>query len=267
MPVSRGRLRTFWIAAFALFVSLGTVPLRGQRAPDPQEPISTDRPAVANSSVAVPKGDLQVENGLLITNAQGQRALDLPETSLRFGLVDKTELRLAVPDYFHDLPTGTAASSGLGDVALGVKQQLGPIHRSFDLSVIVFLTFPTGARAISSHGYDPGLQFPWSYKVSGNWSAGGQVASYWPTLAGKHTFTGESTFFLDRQLSKPWDAFVEYAGDFPQQGGPRHLVHFGTAYKLALRHQIDFHVAVGLSGAVPDSFVGVGYSFLIRPAR
>lgn len=267
MPASRPILRTLSIVTFALIVPLRTVPLHGQTTADSQDLISTDRPAVANSSVAVPKGVFQIENGLLITNAQGQQVLDLPETSLRFGLLSKTELRLAVPDYFHDLATGTATISGSGDIALGVKQQLGPIHRNLDLSAIVFLSFPTGAQAISSHGYDPGVQFPWSYKLSENWTSGGQVASYWPTIAGKHTFTGESTFLIDRQLSKPWDAFVEYAGDFPQRGGPRHLLHFGSAYKLAPRHQIDFHFAVGLSGAAPDSFVGVGYSFLIRAAR
>jgi hypothetical protein len=248
-------------------VLLGTVPLCGQTAANSEEPISTDRPAVANSSVVVPQGGLQFENGLLITNTQGQHVLDLPETSIRFGLLSKTELRLEIPDYFHDLPAGTTTTSAFGDVALGFKQQFGPIHKNFDLSAIVFLSFPSGANGVSSHGYDPGLQFPWSYKLTGNWTVGGQVASYWPTLAGKHTFTGESTFLLDRQLTKRWDAFVEYAGDFPQRGGPRHLLHFGSAYKLGLRNQIDFHVCGGFSRAAPDSFVGVGYSFLFRAAR
>ena len=131
----------------------------------------------------------------------------------------------------------------------------------------IFLSFPARAQAISSHGYDPGLQLPWTYRLSRNWSAGGQLASYWPTIAGKHTFTGKPTFPIDGQLTKPWDAFVEYAGDFPQRGGPRHPPHFGSAYKLALRNQIDFHVAVGLSRAAANSFVGVGYSFPFRAAR
>ncbi|SPF56697.1 hypothetical protein SBA4_910021 [Candidatus Sulfopaludibacter sp. SbA4] len=77
--------------------------------------------------------------------------------------------------------------------------------------------------------------------------------------------TGEFTFLFDRQLTGPWDAFLEYAGDFPQRGGPRHLLHVETAYKLAPRHQLDLHVGVGLSSAAPDHFIGVGYSFLVRP--
>src|SRR5208282_2875151 len=194
--------------------------------------ISTDRPAVSSSSVVVPQGGFQVENGLLVTNTAGNSVLDLPESNLRYGLLQKTELRFMVPDFYYNLPSGTSTTSGFGDLAAGVKQQLGPFH-GFDLSAIFFLSFPTGANQVSSHGYDPGLQLPWSYKLSENWTAGGQVAFYWPTLARQHNFTGETAFFIDRQLTKPWDAFLEYAGDFPDRGGSRQLLHLGTAYKLA----------------------------------
>jgi Putative MetA-pathway of phenol degradation len=237
------------------------VPLSAQTASEPEVTISTDRPAVAESSIVVPRGGFQVENGFLMTNAQGQNSLDFPESDFRYGLWQKTELRLAAPDYFSDLPSGSAASSGFGDLALGVKEQLGPFH-GWDVSAIFFVSFPTGAQKISSHGYDPGLQFPWSRSVSQKSTVGGQVALYWPTVAGRHNFTGETTFFFDRQLAKSWDAFAEYAGDFPLCGGSRQLLHFGTSYRLTPRQQIDFHLAAGLSKAAPHSFVGFGYSFL-----
>lgn len=254
----------FHLVLFAL-VLLQAFPLHAQAVPDSEVIISTDRPSVANSSVVVPQGGLQFENGLLVTHTQGQFVLDLPETSVRYGLFSKTELRLTVPDYFYNLPDGSAAVSGFGDLALGLKQQLGPLPGHFNLSAIFYLSFPTGAGAISSHGYDPALQLPWSRPLSENWTLAGQVAFYWPTLAGSHNFTGETTFFLDRRLTKPWDAFIEYAGDFPERGGSRQILHFGTSYKLAPHHQIDFHVAVGLTRAAPDSFIGVGYSFLLFP--
>jgi hypothetical protein len=66
---------------------------------------------------------------------------------------------------------------------------------------------------------------------------------------------------LDRQVTRPRDLFVEYAGRFPERGGPQHLLHFGTALKLAKRQQVDFHVGVGLSSAAVDHFIGIGYSF------
>jgi hypothetical protein len=142
--------------------------LRGQSPPASGDPISTDRPAIAASSTVVPKGSLQMENGFLIGNTHN---FDGPETSLRFGLTGKTELRMSAPDYDFN----TTSGSGFGDVTVGVKQQLGPAGK-FDLSLIAFVSFPTGANAVSSHGYDPGLQLPWSRKLTDNWSAGGQFA-------------------------------------------------------------------------------------------
>jgi hypothetical protein len=212
---------------------------------------------VTDSSVVVPLGSLQVENGFDDTVSQGQRMYDGPEMLLRFGVASKTELRLTAPDYFGQ----AGMSSGFGDMVIGMKQQLGPTLGGFDVSLIVSLSLPTGVRAFSSGGYDPFVQLPWSRALSPNWAAAGMLSVYWPTEQGRRNVTGESTFLIDRQLTRTWDAFVEYAGDFPEQGGPRHLVHFGTAYKASLNQQLDLHVGVGLSSAALDHFIGIGYSF------
>jgi len=238
----------------AILVVGGTGFLHGQTPPSADQPISTDRPAVANSSVVVPQGSFQAENGLAVTTASAKNSFDFPETSLRFGVAEKTELRLSAPDYFGNTP------SGFGDMTIGVKQQLGPV-KQFDVSVILFLSLPTGAAALSSHGYDPGLQVPWSRSLSTNWSIAGQLAVYGPTQGSTRNVTGESTLLFDRQLTKRWDGFVEYAGDFPESGGPRHLLHFGSAYRPAPSQQVDIHVGVGLSSAAVGHFIGVGYSF------
>jgi Putative MetA-pathway of phenol degradation len=240
-------------------VLLTAASIRAQTSATAEVTIATDRPAVSSSSVAVPLGGFQVENGMLGTNQQGNWALDLPESLIRYGLLGKTELRLYVPDYYQNFASGS--SSGFGDIAFGVKQQLGPVA-GFDVSAIFYVSVPSGASNISSHGYDPAVQVPWTRKLSENWTAGGQVAFYWPTQGGSHNFTGETAFFLDRQLTKPCDAFVEYAGDFPQRGGSRQQIHIGTAYKITPRQQIDFHFAFGLTSAAPKGYVGVGYSIL-----
>lgn len=220
--------------------------------------IATDRPAVTDSSVVVPQGTLQAENGFADTVSEGQRTFDGPETLLRFGVASKTELRLTAPDYY---------GSGFGDAAFGVKQQLGPTPGGFDVSLVVSLSLPTGARAISSHGYDPSVQLPWSRALSTNWSAAGMLSVYWPTQGGRRNVTGETTFLFDRTLTKQWDAFVEYAGDFPEEGRPRHLLHFGTAWRPTPRQQLDFHAGAGLSSAAVDHFIGVGYSFRLVAIR
>jgi hypothetical protein len=251
-------VRSILLALLAVGFAFGQAPASDATA----SPISTDRPAVTDSSVVVPSGSIQVENGFADTVSQGQRTLDGPETWVRIGVASKTELRLIAPDYFG--PQGMG--SGFGDLAVGVKQQLGPVF-GFDVSLVLTLSLPTGARAISSHGYDPSAQLPWSRSLSANWTAAGMLSVYGPTEDGHRRVTGETTFLVDRQLTKKCDAFVEYVGDFPEYGGPRHLMHFGSAWKLTANQQVDVHFGVGVSSAAVDRLIGVGYSFRFAAFR
>jgi hypothetical protein len=252
----------------------GVSPLRAQDQPPSaaaSAPIATDRPSVTDSSIVVPAGSIQAENGFLENNTQGLRTLDGPETLIRFGLLSKTELRFYAPDYYYNENTGpsngAAPGSGFGDLAIGVKQQLGPTRHGFGVSVVAYVSFPTGAQAISSHGYDPALQVPWSHSLSSKWMLVGMLSLYWPTQGGKRNLTGEPTLLLDRQLMAPWDVFVEYAGDFSEHDGPRNLAHFGTTYKIRRAHQLDFHVGVGSNAGATFHFFGNGYSFRIQAIR
>lgn len=225
-----------------------------------QDPIATDRPQITSSSVVVPCGSLQFENGFSATTPNGgQRGYDFPETSLRFGIAGKTELRLAAPDYFYNSDTASGYANGFGDLTLGFKQQLGPTH-GFDVSVIGAASFPTGANRISSHGYDPAIQLPWSRSLAKSWTMAGMFSLMWPTEGPRRNMTGQASVYFDRQLTPPWDAYVEYSGAFPQRGGPQHVIDLGTAYKPSPHQQLDFHWNIGLSSAVPDYSIGFGYS-------
>jgi Putative MetA-pathway of phenol degradation len=178
---------------------------------------------------------------------------------MRFGVAGKTELRFAVPDYFYNEDTGSGYANGFGDLTLGFKQQLGPT-RGFDVSLIPSVSLPTGANRISSHGYDPAIQLPWSRSFAKNWTVAGMFSLMWPTEGTRRNLTGQSSVYLDRQLTPPWDAYVEYSGAFPRRGGPQHVIDFGTAYKPSPHQQLDFHWNIGLSSAVPDYSIGFGYS-------
>jgi hypothetical protein len=260
-----GLARYLW----ALFLSVMVPTLAPQASAQPcganaQSPIATDRPQITSSSIVVPCGSLQFENGFQETGNEGQRGFDFPETSVRFGIANKSELRLEFPEYFQNDNTGSGFASGLGDLSVGFKQQLGPTRGGFDVSVIPSVSFPTGANAISSHGYDPTVQVPWSHSFKKNWTAAGMFSLMWPTQGPRRNLTGQSSVYIDRQLTQPWDAYVEYSGAFPQRGGPQHVIDFGTAYKLSPHQQLDFHWNFGLSSAVPDHSIGFGYSFRLQ---
>ena len=246
-----------------LLLTVVTVAAYGQSQPPAADPeIVTDRPDITESAIVIPKGSLQFENGLTRTSDQGETALDLSETLVRFGVFDRTELRVVVPNYIAGL-TGPTSASGFGDVAVGLKQQLGPLRGDVDLAVIIALSLPIGADRITSHGFDPFIKFPWSKDLKEGWSIGGMESLFWSTQDRQRNLTGESTFYIEKQITKPWDAFAEYGGDYAQRGGSKEVAHFGTAYKVTPKNQIDFHFGFGLSRAAPGRFFAVGYSFRI----
>jgi Putative MetA-pathway of phenol degradation len=259
-------------STFALFFSViaGTLAFHSKAqtcGANAQSPITTDRPQITSSSVIVPCGSLQFENGFQETGNGGQRSFDLPETSVRFGIASKTELRIAVPDYFFNDETSSGFATGLGDLSVGFKQQLGPTRGGFDVSLIPSVSLPTGANTISSHGYDPTVQLSWSHSLTKNWTVAGMFSLMWPTEAARRNLTDQSNMYFDRQITAPWDAYVEYSAAFPQRGGPQNVIDFGTAYKPTPRQQLDFHCSFGLTAAAPDHSIGFGYSVRFQAFR
>src|SRR4029077_779582 len=113
------------------------------------EEIITDRPDITESAVVVPKASLQAENGFTWTNDHLDHVAALCQTLLRLGLSDRTELRVTLPSYSLDFSRGLA--SGVTDISVGFKQQLGPLPGGFDLSLIAATSVPTGTAGKTSH--------------------------------------------------------------------------------------------------------------------
>lgn len=181
---------------------------------DPE--IVTDRPDVTESSIVVPPGSLQFENGLTWTADHGTQSVDFSQTLIRLVVLKRTEFRVVVPDYTHDAGS-VPIQSGFGDLAIGMKRQLGPLPGGVDLSVIVAVSVPTGARAVSSGGYDPFIKFPWSKDLEHRWSVGGMQSLFWNTDGERRNGVWEPTFYLEKQVTKRLDGFMEYAADYAER--------------------------------------------------
>jgi hypothetical protein len=260
MPGISTRLKG--IVALAALATLGATALAQSLPPTADSGIVTDRPDVTESSIVVPNGSLQLENGMTWTSNHGVNTFDFPETLIRLGVSTQRELRIVVPNYLSGL-SGREPTSGFGDIGLGLKQQLGPLRGGFDLAVIVAVSLPTGAGRVSSHGFDPFVKLPWSKSLKSGWSIGGMQSAFWHTEDGKRSLTWEPTFYIEKEVAKPWDVFIEYAGDFARRVGSQQIAHVGTAYRFTPRHQVDFHFGFGLTDGAPARFFAVGYSFRI----
>ena len=90
-----------------VLASLQALTCFGQSGQD----IVTDRPDITESSIVVPPGTLQGENGVTWTGDHGRRTLDLSESLLRLGVWSHTEFRIELPNYVGGLG-GRGNSSG-----------------------------------------------------------------------------------------------------------------------------------------------------------
>src|SRR5271163_4331056 len=68
--------------------------------PQPGSEIATDRPDVTNSSLVVPQGSFQQENGVNIAGRDGGQIFDGTNTRLRFGVAQCFEVLVDIPTYF-----------------------------------------------------------------------------------------------------------------------------------------------------------------------
>jgi len=254
---------TLW-CAFVL-AALATAPARAaDPCPTNTDEIATDRPDVTNSSLVVPYGSLQSENGVDWTAGHGFAvhhefdALDGTNTRLRLGIAHCTEFLIDAPNYFF--PLNSSQPTGFSDLVVSFKRQL-PVPLGFDLSATAGLGFPSDSNRISGHGYEPYIQFPWSHDIAYGWKAAGMFTAFWFPSDLSRTPTVEPTFSLEKEFGSSVDSFVEFVGDYSHQR-PGQVLDGGGAWRFTATQQIDFHAGFGLNSSSVDHYFGIGYSFL-----
>jgi hypothetical protein len=253
----RGRaLRTF--LAVGAFV-LGTVGARADGCPTAKDEIATDRPDVTNSSLVVPVGSFQSENGVNFSSGHGGQTIDGTNTRWRLGIASCLELLVDLPNY--STTVRGPGSSGFSDVSPAIKWQVSPIPGKIDASMVFGVGIPTGAVDIAGRGAQPYLQMPWSWKLHDGWSVSGMLTEFFRPSNVVAPHTTEATFAIEKDVTEKMGLFVEYVGDNIGSTGPSQLLNSGGMYRLSPTEQVDFHIAFGLNHNAPSYIVGVGYSF------
>jgi hypothetical protein len=240
----------------ALFFCAGTRSAIAEDCPTATDEIVTDRPDVTNSSLVVPLGSLQAENGVDWVVRHESNSLDGTNTRLRAGVAQCTEVLIDIPSYFGSL--NGSEPSGFSDVVVSFKRQL-PVPFGFDLSTTGGLGFPSGARKISGPGYQPYIQFPWSHEIAHGWGVEGMFTVIWYPGDSRSNPTFEPTFSLDKDFGNTSGFFVEYVGDYDHQR-PSQLLDGGGTWRFTKTQQLDFHIGFGLNSNTVDHYFGIGYS-------
>jgi hypothetical protein len=241
-----------------LFVYHGTISANADSCPSIKDEIITDRPDVTNSSVVIPPGSLQIENGVNFSARDGDRIVDGTNTRLRAGITNCLEFLVDTPTYFANVRS--SQNSGFSDVAPALKWQISPVPGKVDLSAVFGVALPTGSGGIAGPGAQPYLQFPWSWELRGGWGLSGMFTEFIRPSDPTSRLITETTFVVEKKVTERTSLFVEYVGDYPESGSPAHLLNSGGLYRLGPNQQLDFHVALGLNHNAPSYIVGVGYS-------
>jgi hypothetical protein len=239
----------------------GLLEAQADTCPTPKDEITTDRPDVTNSSLVVPAGSFQSENGVNFSSRDGGRSIDGTNSRWRLGIVPCLEVLVDLPTYFGTV--SGSGSSGFSDVAPALKWQISPVPGKTDLSVVFGTALPTGAVAISGRGPQPYLQLPWSWELNDGWGVSGMFTEFFRPSDFTTKRITETTFVLEKKLTERFSVFTEYVGDYPEGAGPSVMINSGGIYHLSKLEQVDFHLAFGLNHNSPNYIVGVGYSFRI----
>jgi hypothetical protein len=223
----------------------------------------------------VPKGLMLQENGFQQLYANRKSGIfDFPETLMRLGVTNKTELRFNTPNYFSqsvvalnsDFISSTQRSVGFQNMEAGFKRRLGPLGPTkFQIAVNPFISFPSGFSNQSKR-VDPFIKFPFSQEINEHWDIEGMESFFDPTeINGRRNLDWQNSLVLNRSWGRQKNVFIEYVGDVFEHGSMSNLIHFGGAYRPTRRQQMDVQFGFRMNNAAPIAFFGLGYSFLVGP--
>jgi hypothetical protein len=251
-------VRKHAIIVATLLVCHSTISAKAGSCPSIKDEIATDRPDVTNSSVVIPPGSLQIENGVNFSARDGNQLVDGTNTRLRAGITDCLEFLVDTPTYFANVHS--PANSGFSDLAPALKWQISPVPGKVDLSAVFGIALPTGSASTAGPGAQPYLQLPWSWELRSGWGLSGMFTEFFRPSDPVSKRITETTFAIEKKVTERASLFVEYVVDYPENGSPAQLLNSGALYRLSPNQQVDFHMALGLSHSAPSYIVGVGYS-------
>ncbi len=126
-------MRSLMASLLGYLASLAAFTAGAEECTRSSNPIETDRPDITNSSIVLPVGSFQSENGINVSRRDGAQVFDGTNSRLRLGIAPCLEVLV-------DLPSNVTAFHGFGasgftNLAPAVKWQISPIPEKFDLSM------------------------------------------------------------------------------------------------------------------------------------
>ena len=209
--------------------------------------IATDRPsALTENASSLYKNGIQLESGLLIELDSGEtQSISAPNLLLRYGLTEKTELRLMNDVLINE------GNIILGVWTIGTKIQLYESDK-MNLSVLSSTALPNVNGEMGSL-----LEQPINAKVIGNYAVSKtNSVGYTVGYTINQNEIGYS-LFLSHNFSGNISSFIELYGFNDQLN-----IDAGFAYLVQDKLQFDAYFGTGINNKMTFASVGLSYLYL-----
>jgi hypothetical protein len=230
-----------------------------------QDKIESDRPTESQNASLVGKGTFQVESGLRKDQENNRDySVQHPNAILRYGLVDRLELRLETTVETQRYYTKNKFNYGLEPVELGVKAH---VYHTKDTSFSSTLYGLIGLSRMASkdHKHDDTyyrVRLLFENELSDKIKLTYNVGRDWDSDERQHNWI--YTFSPQIQLTDKWDLFVEGFGYLQKGNKPEHYIDGGLTYYINNNLALDLDVGKGVSSKSVEYFMTAGVSFKIK---
>jgi hypothetical protein len=230
------------------------------------EPLVTDRPDFTESTSTIPDGRLQVEAGYSLTRTDSARDHTFGEVLLRYGLNQRTELRVGLNSFQLVRDSVNGNVSGKDEPSLGFKWQLSQGSEEFRLAkpqvaLIAATSLPVGNRNLREKRLQPGVKLCLAWDVTERLGMASNLNYDYASAGGERFNQFSASLSLAYSLTERVGTFFEVYGFVPDSPNGPDTKYFNTGltYLVNPDFQLDARVGVGLNNpAAPDYFVGVG---------
>lgn len=216
-----------------------------------QGSIQLDRPDQTETSFTVPKNYLQFESGFAMEKSNdGEISFQFPTVLWKYGLNDKTELRLITEISAENL-----------------KFKFEPVTLGFKTAIteekgIVPKTSFIGHLGFSKNSDDnlrtiPSFRFTFQNSLSEHLTLGYNLAMEWNAeLQESYLYT----LTLGKSFTEKWGGYVEIYGFVSSFHTSDHRLDGGITYLVNNDFILDFSGGIGLSAISSNHFIALGIS-------
>jgi hypothetical protein len=248
--------------SIGLLVVVGTT---FAQVPAARQPIDVEGPGQAITPRSLRAGSIQIEMG--IDNAQLRAeagtfasTLNLPRTTIRYGLVRGLELRAGWDLQVENMKSYRRESitSGFGPLRLGAKVVIAaPSEDAPEAAFIGELRLPVGSDHFTPFYMAPSFRLSMRGWASRSISFTGTIGGEWSgnTAEADGIYAGQGTWrFYARRLMM----FIEVNGRMASHRNPYHVAITGLRWVPLEMLEVNIHGGVGLNKHSPSSVIGLG---------